>query len=85
MKLGTYIAAPEPISTACRDIRTKFHKDCFRHSQVNKGDTQTHRQQGDLISLLLFFENKEIRLKRNVNTNFACLGQCVTCELKVNV
>jgi hypothetical protein len=24
---------------------------------------QTHRQQGDLISLLLFFQNKESRLK----------------------
>jgi hypothetical protein len=28
------------------------------------GDTQRHRQQGDLISLPLFFENKESRLKR---------------------
>jgi hypothetical protein len=27
------------------------------------GDTQTHRQQGDLICLLLFFQNKESRLK----------------------
>jgi hypothetical protein len=26
-------------------------------------DTQTHRQQGDLISLLLFFPNKENRLQ----------------------
>jgi hypothetical protein len=36
----------------CRDIRTKFHKDWFRRSKVNKGDTQTHRQHGDRISLL---------------------------------
>jgi hypothetical protein len=28
-----------------------------------RGDTQTHRQQGDSISLLLFFQEKEIRLK----------------------
>jgi hypothetical protein len=28
-----------------------------------RGDTQTHRQQGDLISLLLFLQNKESRLK----------------------
>jgi hypothetical protein len=28
------------------------------------GDTQTHRQQGELISLLLFFQNKESRLKK---------------------
>jgi hypothetical protein len=27
------------------------------------GDTQTHRQQGDLIRVLLFFQNKESRLK----------------------
>jgi hypothetical protein len=26
------------------DIRTKYHKDWFRHSEVNKGDTQTHTQ-----------------------------------------
>jgi hypothetical protein len=25
-------------------------------------DSQTHRQQGDLISLLLFFQNEEIKL-----------------------
>jgi hypothetical protein len=27
------------------------------------GETQAHKQQGDVISLLLFFQNKEIRLK----------------------
>jgi hypothetical protein len=27
------------------------------------GDTQTHRQNGDRMSLLLFFQNKENRLK----------------------
>jgi hypothetical protein len=27
------------------------------------GNTQTHRQHGDIISLLLFFQNKESRLK----------------------
>jgi hypothetical protein len=27
------------------------------------GDTQTHRQQGDLISLILYFQNKESMLK----------------------
>jgi hypothetical protein len=26
------------------------------------GDTQTHREHGDLISLLLFFRNKQSRL-----------------------
>jgi hypothetical protein len=28
------------------------------------GDTQTHRQHGDLIGLLLFFQNKESSVKR---------------------
>jgi hypothetical protein len=28
------------------------------------GDSQKHRQHGDRISLLLFFQNKESRLKR---------------------
>jgi hypothetical protein len=37
----------------------KFHKDWFSHSIVHRGDTltDTHRQQRDLISLLLFFLN----------------------------
>jgi hypothetical protein len=43
----------------------KFHKDCFRHSKVYRGDSQTHRQHGDLISLLLFFQNKESMLKKS--------------------
>jgi hypothetical protein len=38
----------------CHDICTKFHKDCFRHSKVNKGG-YTDTQHGDIISLLLFF------------------------------
>jgi hypothetical protein len=40
----------------CHDIRTKFNKDWFNHSKVGRRDTQTHRQHGDLISLLLFFK-----------------------------
>jgi hypothetical protein len=28
-----------------------------------EGDSQTHRQHGDLMNLLLFFENEESRLK----------------------
>jgi hypothetical protein len=47
----------------CNDIHTKFHKDWSRHLKVYWGDTQTHRQQGDLISLLSCFQNKESRLK----------------------
>jgi hypothetical protein len=48
------------------DIYTKFHKDWFRHSKVYmRGceDSRIHRQHDDLIRLLLFFQNKESRLK----------------------
>jgi hypothetical protein len=57
-------------------IRTKFHKDWFRHSKVNRwGDTQTDRdththththantQQRDLISLLDSFKIRKVCLK----------------------
>jgi hypothetical protein len=44
---------------------TKFNKNWFRHSEVNEGDTYTHTKECDLIILLLFFQNKECRLKIN--------------------
>jgi hypothetical protein len=37
---------------------TKFQKDWFTHSEVYGGDTQTHIQRGDRISLFLFFFSK---------------------------
>jgi hypothetical protein len=43
----------------CHDTHTKFHKDWLRHSEV---DTQAHRQHGECISLVLFFQNKKSRL-----------------------
>jgi hypothetical protein len=34
----------------CRGICTKFHKDCFRHSEVNMGvPKQTHRHRDTYI------------------------------------
>jgi hypothetical protein len=41
----------------CYDVHTKFHKDWFRHSEVDKGDaqTQTQREHVDLLRLPLFF------------------------------
>jgi hypothetical protein len=42
---------------------SKFHKDWFRRSEVNSwGFTDTHREHGDIISLLLFifFQNKKV-------------------------
>jgi hypothetical protein len=47
------------------NVHTKFHKVWFRHSKVNR-EEQTHRDEGDLIGLLLFFLNKESRLKNMV-------------------
>jgi hypothetical protein len=41
-----------------------FHKDWFRHSKVVRGDTDT--QQGDLIILILFFQNKKSKLNISV-------------------
>jgi hypothetical protein len=44
-----------------------FHKDLLIYSKINKDDkhtdSRTHRQKGDPISLLLFFQNKKSRLK----------------------
>jgi hypothetical protein len=42
-------------------MHSKFQKDWFRHSKVERGGI--YRQQDDLISLLLFFQNKKSRLK----------------------
>jgi hypothetical protein len=45
-----------------RDINSKFRKDWFKHSKVNRGDTQT----AALFHMpTLFFQNKESRLKIN--------------------
>jgi hypothetical protein len=41
---------------------------------MGRGDTQTHRQHGNLISLPSLFQNKESRLKRGLYTIF---GLCV--------
>jgi hypothetical protein len=58
------------------DIHTKFREDLFRLSKLTGGDTHTHRQQGDLIILLLFFQNKEIRknIRLDVRTGAQNLG-----------
>jgi hypothetical protein len=53
------------VGLRCYEIHTKFHKNWFSHSEVSTRDSQTHRQHGDNISVLLFFQNKESRLKRD--------------------
>jgi hypothetical protein len=35
-------------------------------NEKSRGDTQTHKQQSDLASLCLFFQNKESRLKMSL-------------------
>jgi hypothetical protein len=50
----------------CHDIHTKFRKDWSTQSKVvTEGytDIHTHRQQGALMNLLIFFLNKESRPK----------------------
>jgi hypothetical protein len=42
----------------CRDIHTELHKNWFRHSKVNRWDTQENSQERDRISLLE--ENRKI-------------------------
>jgi hypothetical protein len=48
-------------------ICTTFHKYWFRHSKLNRGDSQAHRhtgtQHGDSINLILIFQSKESRLE----------------------
>jgi hypothetical protein len=52
----------------CYDMHAKFYKDWLRYSEVDVGEvSQTHRQHGDLISLLLFISCKKNRLKRFYN------------------
>jgi hypothetical protein len=50
------------------DIRvfTRFNKDWFRHSNVDRG---IDGQQGDLIIQLSFFQNKENSLKMTPRPN----------------
>jgi hypothetical protein len=51
----------------CCETYMKFDKDWFKHSKVLRGaHIQIHRQEDDLISLLLLFQNKESRLKTGI-------------------
>jgi hypothetical protein len=59
------------------DIHSKFRDDWFMHSEVVRGiHLETHRQQGDLISLYLILQNKESRLRiaktilKNIKVHF---------------
>jgi hypothetical protein len=43
-----------------QNIYIKFHKDRFRHSKVDEGDSQTHRYHGDLICYFHFFKTTKV-------------------------
>jgi hypothetical protein len=45
--------------------------------QTLVGDKQTHIEHGDLISLLLFFQNKESRLKSRLMESSCYLYVCI--------
>jgi hypothetical protein len=47
----------------CRLVWLRCPKDWLNHSKVDRGNTQTYREPGYRISLVLFFQNKESRLK----------------------
>jgi hypothetical protein len=49
----------------CHDIQAMLHIDWFRHSKVNRGYTQTHRQHGKSISLLSLLQIKESNLEHD--------------------
>jgi hypothetical protein len=55
MSSGAMIYVP-----SCTNIGSGIQK------LIGAGNTQAHRQQRDIISLLLFFYNKESRLQRRV-------------------
>jgi hypothetical protein len=53
------------------------------HSKIDRGDIQTPREHGDLISLFLFFQIEESRLKINCHFDvFMHLGY-LTLRIKI--
>jgi hypothetical protein len=47
---------------------TKIHRDYFRHSKADRWDAQIHREEGDGVSLQLFFRNRESALEHSIST-----------------
>jgi hypothetical protein len=62
-----------------------FDKDWFRHSEVGKEDSQTHRQHSDLVSLVLLFQSKEIRLKNSFSAGRLKITHITAKEIQENV
>jgi hypothetical protein len=66
-------------------MHTEFHKDWFRHSKVDIRDSQTHRQHGDLMSQLLFFQNKENKLQSMREYLFECISNWSTLNKRIKI
>jgi hypothetical protein len=73
--LEEFIKCADEMRSGAIIVHTKFNKDWFRHSKFDRGG-YTVIQHGDLISLLLFSQNKESRLK--VQGASKILGAMVT-------
>jgi hypothetical protein len=66
----------------CHDIHTKFHTEWLRQSKVDRGNLQTHRQNGDVISVLLFFQNEAISFP---NKNCKLAEACVLLNIRISI
>jgi hypothetical protein len=68
------------------EVHTKLHDDRFRRSNVVQRDIRvyTHTQQVDLLSLLLLFQNKEIRLKTGSLQNICLQSSNCICKWNCN-
>jgi hypothetical protein len=67
------------------DVSTEFNKNLPIGSEIDRGDRQTHRRNGDVISLHFSF-SKESRLNMDMgfgNWNVRCL--CASGSLKLVV
>jgi hypothetical protein len=60
---------------------SSFMKTCYG-VQTLLGFVYTYRQQGDLISLLLFFQNKESRIKTLKKSSLLCNLLSAVSEMK---
>jgi hypothetical protein len=60
---GIYELCPSD-GIGCRDVCTMFHIDWSSHSIVSEDTHTEHTQQSDVLSLLLFFQNKEIKVRK---------------------
>lgn len=73
MLLGGIYEVPHWDGFTCHDRPTKFHKDWFRHSQVDKGPTQSAWRSRKFTFIFL---NIEIGLKENARSSMSGRWGC---------